>query len=137
MGMTIAPGPRPCNILPGEGGCNLLHGQGNGVPKAVGNFQDANPAEINYYGLDFTNELVPGDSIATAVWSCTVSENADLDPAPASRLLGDASVLGAIVTQKAGQFASGAQYVLSCTIQTRLGLARTLWSYLNGVPVGC
>jgi hypothetical protein len=105
--------------------------------QTVGDWEEANPTEVQPYGLDFDGALPPGDSIASAEWFALPTVNAEDDPTPSERIKGAATVFGTITTQFAGTFQANVTYAFGATVQTRLGASLTLWGNLNGVPIGC
>lgn len=105
------------------------------MARAIGDFSTANPPEGDLFTLDFVNDLVPGDSIASATWAITVLVG--VDPSAAACAMGPATIFGTKVTQKAGNFLAGVGYCMICTVVTRLGLVLILWAPLECEAVGC
>lgn len=105
------------------------------MAQAIGQFSSADQGENELFTFDFVNDLAPGDSIASAVWEITVAVGVDADVA--DRAVGDPTIFGTRVTQRASGFLPGVQYVMACTITTTMGNDLELWSYLDGQTVGC
>lgn len=109
------------------------------MPRAVGDFIDADPGTDDYYTFDFINNLAPGDSlIATnATWEISAIEGVDPGD-PQDYELAGPFVFGTRVTIKGGGFLPGVKYKMQCfTGLTAFGNDRDLWATVTGANVGC
>ena len=90
-------------------------------------FDVSDPGEVEAYGFDFVNDLVPGDTISGVTWSCTVSEG--VDPNASARLLGQPWLLSPTVTAQVVQGGvAGVSYVLQAVVRTGYGYTVSLWA---------
>jgi hypothetical protein len=92
-------------------------------------FDPSDTAEDEIYTLDFVNDLVTGETIASASWSCAVITGTD--PSPASRVSGSASKSGSQTSQRFNGFIPGVSYQLIATVVTSLGNTKKLWSHVQ------
>lgn len=69
-------------------------------------------AEIDVVPFNFTRAMTAGETIASAVVTCTVSEGDD--PTPQAMLLQAAQLSGKTVLQQVGGGVAGAVYLLRC-----------------------
>lgn len=71
-------------------------------------------------GIDFVNDLAPGDSVSSATITSTVAADSQVtDPTPAARIVAGPSYLGTtIVTYKFQSPVAGCKYLISCTATT-------------------
>lgn len=94
-------------------------------------FSPVDVGEVISEAFDFVNDLAAGDSIASVVWTCSVStESTGTDPAPASRLLGPSGISGTVVSQRFSGFLAGVTYTLLAQITTAFGDKLDLWSHV-------
>jgi len=79
-------------------------------------YSPAQPTEAKRYGMDFTNDLLAADSVA----SCTITLVAlnGIDPSPATRLSGPAIITGNIVQQLISNLVAGERYLVIFTATT-------------------
>jgi len=95
-------------------------------------FDPAQPTEVERYSFDFINDLQAGDSISTAVWSCTVAAKSETaDPNAASCISGPAVYAGTKTTQRVSGLQAGCTYVLSAVVTTLGGDTVELWSHIE------
>lgn len=84
--------------------------------------------ENEVYTLDFKNDLVTGETISSAAWTCFVVTGTD--PTPAARLSGAATVSGSMTSQRFTGFLPGVKYRLLAAVLTNLGNTKSLWSHV-------
>ena len=91
-------------------------------------FSVCDPSESEIYAFNFVNDLTPGDTLASAVWTCTVSQGVDANPS--ARLSGAASVYeSTYTTQRIIGGVAGVSYILMATATTAQGNTLVLWSH--------
>lgn len=78
--------------------------------------------------FDATPLLGAGETILSAVWSCAVVSGG-ADPDAAARIVGSATITGAVVIQKIGSGVAGVTYRLAAVLTTSAGQTLTLWSH--------
>lgn len=105
------------------------------MAEAVGQFSITNTPESELFTFDFVNDLRPGDSIASAGWTCSAAVGTDAGAA--GRVTGSPTVLGTRVTQRGGGFLPGVTYVMTALVHTALGDDLDLWAYLPCEAIGC
>ena len=96
--------------------------------------QDFDPADTNEFetfGIDFVNDLAPGDAIA-AVVSFSAELVSGTDPNYATTVNGDPSFDGTLVSCFAGGFQPGCRYRLIATVYTMFGKDVTLYADVVG-----
>jgi len=107
-------------------------------------WDDLEPTEDDVFSLEFTQDLQPGQSINTPVWSCALVQTFTgftPDPSPNSRITGAANVTteanpatGAtrsFTNQAISGAVQGNRYLLSATVQTSDGRTLTRHSFFN------
>lgn len=100
-------------------------------------FSPADPDEIDFFGLDFTNDINLADAPKSTVWTCAVAESSSgTDSNPSSRLIGPAIISGNRSIQKVGGLLAGVRYLLTAEITTLGGAVVSLWSYVDCVAPG-
>lgn len=83
------------------------------------------------FTLDFVNEaLAVGETLASAVWTCSVISG--VDPAAATRIVGSALVSGTMTSQRVTGLLAGVYYELKATATTTAGNIKILWSHVLG-----
>lgn len=60
-----------------------------------------------------------------------------VDPNAAGTIIGAATIFGATVTQRMGNWVPGVQYAPTCTVATTLGDRLTLWANCPDEVIGC
>lgn len=105
------------------------------MARAIGDFSSANTPETDLFTLDFVNDLVAGDSVVSATW--TISVLVGTDNAADSYKIGDPTVFGSKVTQKAAGFLPGVEYCMTAQATTQFGLTPILWAPIQGEAIGC
>jgi hypothetical protein len=99
------------------------------APMYVGrNFQTSDPGESELYGLDFANDLGPGETIIGVTWYCETARGAD--PSPASHLEGPSTIGGTVVSQRISGLLAGVNYRLRALVTTSAGNSIDLYSYV-------
>ena len=96
-------------------------------------FDPSDSGEAELYGFDFVKDVRPGDTLASAAWSCKVaaiSENADPDD-PAAYIIGTAGAAGTKTTQSIAGFKPGVTYMLQATATMNSGDIVSLWSHVE------
>lgn len=87
------------------------------------------------YAFNFVNDLASGDTLASAVWTCTVSQGTD--PNPSARLVGAPALSGTTTTtQRVAGGVAGVSYILTATATTTLGNVLVLWSFSRVEVIG-
>lgn len=81
-------------------------------PKAVG--------ETEKFLMNFASELSAGELITNAVWTATPI-NGGVDSNSGSMILGTATIVGSVVSQKITLGVAGVTYLIQCAISTSLG----------------
>lgn len=109
------------------------------MPRAVGDFEDADPGSDDYYTFDFVNNLAPGDSLIAANVTWEIATLKGVDPGTSQDyLLAGPFVFGTRVTIKGGGFLPSVQYKMQAfTGLTAFGNDRDLWATVTGAKVGC
>lgn len=90
------------------------------------------PGATRTAGFNFTSDLASGETISTAVVTCTVYSGTDASPS--SMISGSDTISGAVVTQLITGGVVGNVYELLCTITTSLGQTLTKPGYLAVIP---
>lgn len=96
-------------------------------------FDPMDPGETEILNFDFSNQLAPGETLASASWEITVASISPVsDPSPASRLNGPAMVRqgGTIVYQKVSGPQAGVIYSMRALTATSQGNSLSLWAHL-------
>ena len=91
-------------------------------------YDPSDTGEIEIYTLDFVNDLVNGETIASAVWTCTPIIG--IDSNATSCVFGAATFSGTQTSQPFKNFVSGVYYQLLATVGTSLGNTKKLWSHV-------
>lgn len=95
-------------------------------------FDPADPGEDEQYFLDFSRDLVAGDTIASTVWSCEVAVSSKVDDASAaSRLVGSPTDAAQQTSHRVVNLQAGVKYMLRAVATTSLGHTVSLWSYVQ------
>lgn len=96
--------------------------------------------ESDVIGLDFVNDLNPGENILVTNWFVTVVQGVDLNPQ--SRLEGpsflyttDNNPAPTAVIQRVGTLQPGVTYAMRAEIETDFGNFKDLWSHIRGEPI--
>ena len=108
-------------------------------------FDPMQPGETDRFSIEFTDDLKTGQTLSTAVWTCTLLTTlagSTPDPSPQDRLLGAASFITAtlygttrtVTTQMIQNMIDGNKYLLQATVTTSDG--RTLQRYSHVVCRG-
>ena len=94
--------------------------------QAYNNFDPSDPGEQEFYGFNFARDLLAGETIVSASWSCaTVTGD---DPAAGERL----QAAPTFVDTRTLQFVvGGVTYRLTATITTSLGQVLSRWAYVD------
>ena len=94
--------------------------------QAYDNFDPSDPGEQEFYGFNFARDLLAGETIVSASWSCaTVTGD---DPAAGERL----QAAPTFVDTRTLQFVvGGVTYRLTATITTSLGQVSSRWAYVD------
>lgn len=87
----------------------------------MGNFVPKRAGETKLYMVDFADDLLPGETITSAVWTVTVASTGNIDPNPNAMVQGSASPNGSQVIQMLTGGVPGVRYAPICTAQTSLG----------------
>ena len=74
-------------------------------------------------------DIAPGETITTAVWTCTPYEG--VDPNAAAMISGVASINGNTTSQMVINGVIGVTYMIACTITTSLGQILTKVGYMQ------
>lgn len=82
-------------------------------------FSPKRAMEVEVFTVDFSALLGTGETITSAVWTCSVKEGADASAS--SMIRGSASVSGAKVSQSIGGGVAGVFYAPICTATTSAG----------------
>lgn len=107
--------------------------------KLLGSFDPINPGESEIFGMDFAKvALQPGDTISAVAWTMAVAPgvNSGTDPSPQDHIIGDASLLGTITSQRIAGTLPYVLYVVIATATTVMGDTKKLWGYLASFPPG-
>lgn len=84
--------------------------------------------EVEAYGMDFVNDIQPGDFIVGATW--TISDSTGTDPNPSARLLGPPWNFSQTITAQQLQGGlPGVSYIVQVVAKTFLGYTVSLWSH--------
>lgn len=96
-------------------------------------FSPTDGSEIEYYTLNFVNDLVAGEVITQASWSIAVVEGTDAGAA--SRINGPAQIdpTGIMTSQQFANLLNSCIYRLTATVVTNLGNVKSLWSHTPGI----
>jgi len=95
-------------------------------------FDPSDTGENERYTLDFVNDLQAGDSIASAVWTCsTASKSEGTDDAAAGCISGEAIFDGTKTTQRVTGMKAGVIYRLRADVVTLNGDTVALWSHVE------
>lgn len=86
--------------------------------------------EVEVFTVDFSALLGTGETITSAVWTCSVKEGSDA--AASSMIQGAAAVSGSKVSQKIANGVAGCWYAPVCTVLTSAGQTLTLPEYGYG-----
>ena len=99
-------------------------------------FDPSDSGEAEFYKFDYTAILGLSETIASAVWTCSVVTGTD--PAAASHISGSASVIpgkygaaSAATQQLVSGLVPGVQYRLQSMATTSLGQSLSLWSHVS------
>jgi len=111
-GSLISPIPTDYTFNAGHQRIRLYIGQ-------QGNFTPKRAAEIEIFGVDFSDELAPGEAIVSAAWSVTPVDG--VDPAANAMIQGGEQLIGSISAQRIGGGVPGVRYAPICTAQTSMG----------------
>jgi hypothetical protein len=103
-------------------------------------FPPATQDESNVYGLDFINDLGPGEQLLNSTWELTV--RAGEDPLPVAHLQGPSKLIttqgNAVPTatiQRIGGLLPGVTYTARAIVETDFGNVVELRSHIYGEPV--
>lgn len=92
-------------------------------------FDAADPQESEVYSFDFVRDLAPGETIASAVWTCEVAPDSPVaDAGAATRLVGPPGNDGQVTMQRVAGLVDGVKYVLQAVVTSSLGNQVSLWS---------
>lgn len=97
-------------------------------------FDAADPLESEVYTFDFVKDLPTGETIASAVWTCTVAADSDADDAAASsRLSGSPTVIGKKTSHRLLGLVAGVKYLLQAVATTNTGNVIALHSHVTSI----
>lgn len=99
------------------------------MPYVGKDFSPTDVGESEVYSFDFSRDLNNGETIASAVWTCT--DTLRKDGAPATRLIGSSATSGNIVSHRLANMVNGANYLLVCKITTSQSNVKSLWSHVK------
>lgn len=91
-------------------------------------YDPSDSGESEPYTLDFVNDLVAGETLASATWTCAVV--AGVDASAASHVSGSASVSVTQTSQQFSGFVVGVKYRLQAVAITSAGSTKSLWSHV-------
>jgi hypothetical protein len=95
-------------------------------------FDPSDAGESERYALDFVNDLQPGDSIASVIWTCEVAAKSDMpDEGAAAHIIGAAGISGTKTTQRVSGLSPGVTYCLTAVATTTKGDTVSLWSHVE------
>jgi hypothetical protein len=96
-------------------------------------FDPTDGSEIEYYTLNFINDLVAGEMITQATWSIAVVTGTD--PSAASRISGTAEIdpTGTMTSQQFANLLNTVKYRLTANVLTNFGNSKSLWSHAPGI----
>lgn len=97
----------------------------------VGNdFSDVNPSETVPLTFDFVNDIkTVGVTVASAVWSVSVSTG--YDPSPSSRLISTPANSGTQTSQFFGNALAGVKYLVAAVATMSDGSIMELFSHVS------
>lgn len=100
-------------------------------------FDASDPEENEPYSFDFQNDVPPGETITSAVWTCEVADDsAGDDEQAATRLSGAPTNSGVITTHSVAGLQAGVKYLLQAVVTTNEGNVVSLWSHVLGRDPG-
>lgn len=82
-------------------------------------FDPIEPASQRWFYFDYSLELGPSETIASATFTCSLVRGTD--PAPASHVLGPAMIVGTQIGAYCGNFVGGSWYSLEAVATTSAG----------------
>jgi hypothetical protein len=95
-----------------------------------GNFTPKRAAEVEIFGVDFADELAPGETITSAAWSMMPVDG--VDPDANTMIQGSEQMIGSISAQRIGGGVPGVRYAPICTAQTSFGQTLVLPEFGQG-----
>jgi hypothetical protein len=95
-------------------------------------FDPADPSETNEpYTFDFVNDVVAGETLVSAVWTCVVAPDSRVpDANPSSHIVGSSSVSGTKTSMTFASFLPGVKYLLKAVVATTLNSTPALHSHV-------
>ncbi len=105
------------------------------MPRLEDDFTPTEPGAIGDYTIDFAAN-VPAGGIDSAAWTLAVRYVAPgyvLDPTPASRLIGAATLTGTATVQRIAGLSAGNTYLVTATATMEDGEIVILWCTLSCV----
>jgi len=94
------------------------------------NYSEANPDEVEPYGMDFFGSLAPGEIILTATVTLTVVPGNGTDANPQSHVTGPAAWVGSKVSQMISHLVGGVLYCMLFTVTTSAGKTLELYCHV-------
>lgn len=97
-------------------------------------FPDTTPNEVRPVAFDFCQSLQVGETIASAIWQCSVAASSETpDGNAGGRISGSSTINGTIVTNEVSTMVAGVTYLLVCVITSSLGNEYELSSHITSV----
>jgi hypothetical protein len=93
-------------------------------------YDEANPDEVEPYGMDFALDLAAGEQILTATVTLIPVPGFAADPTPSSHLDGVAGWIGSRVSQVLSKLIGGVKYCVLFTVTTSFGNTLELYSHV-------
>ena len=96
----------------------------------VGNdYDQSEPGENEIYTLDFVRDMLAGETLSGATWTCVAVSGTDASAS--TRISGSATVSGTQTSQRCTGFLDGVKYRLEATVTTSLSNTKKLWSHVS------
>lgn len=89
------------------------------MPRLARDFDPIEPASQRWFYFDYSLELGPGETIASATFTCSLVRG--IDPAPASHVLSPAMIVGTQIGAYCGNFVGDCWYSLEAVAITSAG----------------
>lgn len=92
-------------------------------------YSEANPDDVEPYGMDFAPNLAAGETISSAAVDLTIISGCGCGADPANHIEGQPGVVGTQVSQVIANLIGETEYCLAFTITTTFG--NTLCAYAH------
>lgn len=89
-------------------------------------FHPADPGESEIYTFDFVNDVLSGETLSNATWTCEAIEGTDASAS--SRLSGAPSNTGTKSSHRVANLQEGVKYRLRCVAVTSAGNTVSLFA---------